>query len=146
MFTLNNNRNSKFEIVFTVALTVIAILTLGMAKFSAMSAADHSYDAVEQIHAVRSFAPASGLTNYDAIENLRIARALSPVASSYDLLEQLRTARGLSADRSYDSLEQVRLSNAFSVSTSGYDMLEQLRLARGTQDAYASIEALRLTR
>ena len=145
MFTLNNNRNSKFQIAFTI-VSAIAILTLGMAKFSTDSVANHSYDAIEQIRAGRSLVPLSAIASYDAVENLRVERTFSPVASGYDLLEQLRTSRGLSADRSYDSLEQTRLSSTFSVSASGYDQIELLRLDRGITDPYAMIETLRLGR
>jgi hypothetical protein len=146
MFTLNNNRNSKFQIAFTVVVSAIAILTLGMAKFSTASVADRSYDAVEQIRGGRSLVPLSAIASYDAVEHLRVERTFSPVASGYDLLEQLRISRGLSADRSYDNVEQARLFQTFSVSSTGYDLIEQLRLARGIPDAYATIETLRLGR
>jgi hypothetical protein len=147
MFTLNNNRNSKFQIVFTAVITVIAILTLGMAKFSAASVADHSYDAVEQIHAIRPLAPASSFASYDKVENVRVERALSPVASSYDRLEQLRNTRGLIADRSYDQIETLRAAarTSFAVDIS-YNSIEQLRTNRGlvADRSYDLIETVRL--
>ena len=147
MFTLNNNRNSKFEIVFTVALTVIAILTLGMAKFSAMSAADRSYDTVEQVHAARSFAPVTSAVGYERIEGIRLDRAFSTVSLSYDAIESLRNNRGLSADRSYDQIETLRVAPSPSLTADfSYDSIEQLRTNRGlvADRSYDLIETVRL--
>lgn len=148
MFTLNNNRNSKFEIVFVGVITLIAILTLGMIKFSPASVANRSYDAIERVRTARVLAPASKTLSYEGIETVRANRFWEAAASSYDAIESLRNARGVSADRSYDALEQVRasLSVSFPASVSSYDALEQLRLGRGMKDAYAQIEALRLAR
>jgi hypothetical protein len=148
MFTLTkNNRNSKAEIFITVAITVIAILTLGMTKFSARPVADHSYDAVEQMHASRLFASLSNLLSYDRIEAIRANRT-SNASSSYDAIEALRNARGLTADRSYDAVEQVRLAKvvSFPASASSYEAIEQLRANRGlaADRSYDLIEALRL--
>ena len=111
MFTLSNNKKSKFQVVFTVVITLIALLTLGMAKLST-APTDKSYDAVERLHASRSFSFAPNLASYDQIENLRTLRHVPSVAttnSSYELVEQLRIERGLNADRSYDLIEMLRL-------------------------------------
>ena len=147
MFTLNN-RISKFDIIVTTAITVIAILTLGMVTFSSAPAADHSYDAVEQIHAARSFASAATSFAYDQVEAVRLLRGGND--QRYDALEQLRGSRGVSADRSYDQIEALRTLNiaAASASAAGYDLVEQVRLARGmgADHSYDAIEEIRLQR
>ena len=153
MFMLNNNRNSKSQMVFTMIITVLAILTLGMIKFSATPRADHSYDAVERMHASRSFTHVSNLSSYDPIENIRAKRTLKPAGSSYDILEQLRNTHGLSADRAYDNVEEARAlrNNVFSVVSFGYDQIESLRIQRevssvAVNSGYDLIEQLRASR
>jgi hypothetical protein len=108
MFTLTNNKKSKFQFVFTVVITVIAILTLSMTKL-APAGVDKSYDALERVRASRSFTFAPNLASYDQIENARAQRALSLSVDSYSVVEQLRITRGLIADRSYDLIEALRL-------------------------------------
>jgi len=152
MFTLNNNKNSKFQVAFTIVITIIAILTLSMVKFSAAPVADHSYDAVEQMHASPPFTYASNLASYEQIENARAQRALSLTADSYNPIEQLRTARGLSTDRSYDNIEEARaLCNHGLAIAFDYDQIESLRIQRGVgplaiASAYDLIEQVRLGR
>ncbi len=152
MFTLNINQNSKPQMVFTSIITVLAILTLGMIKFSATPKADHSYDAVERMHASRSFTYAPKLASYDQIEKVRAQRALNLTADNYNPLEQLRTARGLSADRAYDKVENARaLRNNGLAIAFAYDQIESLRIQRGVgplaiASAYDLIEQVRLGR
>ena len=68
-------------------------------------AADHSYDAVEQVR----LANASADHSYDAVEQVRLANAYK--FSSYDKIEQIRSGRGLNADHSYDKIEAIRLQS-----------------------------------
>ena len=147
MFTLNNNRNSKFQIAFTVVISAIAILTMSMANFSTARVADRSYDAIESIHASQSFSAAPSLASYNQVENVRAQRALSLIVDSYNAVEQLRSVRGLSADRSYDQIETLRAapSTSFAVDIS-YNSIEQLRTNRGlvADRSYDLIETVRL--
>ncbi|MBP7692509.1 MAG: hypothetical protein KA764_11355 [Anaerolineales bacterium] len=74
----------------------------------------HYYDGVEAVRARRLNVPVAD-RSYDAIENLRALRLVNPplVADrSYDAIENLRALRlvnpPLVADRSYDAIENLR--------------------------------------
>ena len=151
MFMLNHTRNFKFELVFTIVITMVAILTMSMAKFSTARVADRSYDAIESIHASQTFSAAPSLASYNQVENVRAQRALSLIVDSYNAVERLRNARGLSADRSYDAIEGIHASQTFSAAPSlaSYDQVENLRAQRSLSlivDSYNSIEQLRTNR
>jgi hypothetical protein len=129
MFTHNNNRNSKFQIAFTVVISMIAILTLGMTKFSATSVENRSYDALERIRAGRSVLDSSSAArDYQLGE--RYGATPNDVAKAKALREYWLGER----------YGQTPLNNQ------PYDRIEQMRLHRGTEDAYATIEPLRLGR
>jgi hypothetical protein len=105
MFT---NRISKLFVVLLVL--TIALMTIGFASRSAsLTAADRSYDLIEQL---RSHRPAAFIGfSYDQIEALRVQRGTVSLTanSGYDAIEQLRLGRAFHADHSYEKIEVLRL-------------------------------------
>jgi hypothetical protein len=78
--------------IFVILLVLAAIFVTAsfISRAVPISAADRSYDGVEQVRFLRS-----AVTRYDSIELIRMQRAIS-----------------LSADRSYDGLEQLRIDRS----------------------------------
>lgn len=107
MFISRTSRVFLVLLALAVALSTVSFIV----RSPVVSSADHSYDSIEQVRALRSDASIHSISSYDQVERIRLLRGLSLTAwdTSYDIVERVRTERGLIADRSYDSIEGIRL-------------------------------------
>ena len=104
--------NSISKIFVVLGVLAVALVTISFVNQPAsVVAADHSYDGVEQMRALRPAAFIVPSFVYESLETLRLQRKASASAASsgYDLIEQVRMGRRLSADHSYEQIEALRL-------------------------------------
>lgn len=90
--------NRLFTVLIILSLVAVTFFTIrNVAPTTALASADHSYDQVEQVRAVRSGVNLQVDRSYDVIEALRVQKEANNVVAdhSYDLLEGLRVTRAL---------------------------------------------------
>ena len=84
-----------FGVVIVVCLLVVGALAVRQAlAISAITSADHSYDAIERTRSTRGFTSIDD-HSYDDIERIRSTRgSLVAADHSYDDIERIRSTRG----------------------------------------------------
>lgn len=90
--------NRLFKVLIALTLIMVVFFTVRKANTTAaLSNTDRSYDAVEQVRAVRPESNLLADRSYDAIESFRSQKAVERVIAdrSYDLIEGLRATRAM---------------------------------------------------